>query len=269
MIKKLISDLLSKMNLTIIKKDLVTQIDNERKHYRHITHRLNFLFLNPRIKDPYKLYELSKESTSQIFQDLFVLNETDFKTDGYFVEIGAADGKYFSNSYILEKKYSWKGLVVEPARVWHEQLRKNRDCHISTDCIHEESNIKIEFIETDKPAFSQIQMNSSYEDTHKNLRKNINDKYTVKTKTLNDLFDEFQVLKKIDYISIDTEGNEYEILKSLDFKKYTISIISVEHNNQEKREKIFKLLSSYNYIRVQEQFSQFDDWYVLKSEPVI
>ena len=67
-------------------------------------------------KDPGKVYKLIELSESQIFQDLFVINELDFKEDG-FVEIGAADGKYLSNTWDLKlKKFKWDGLVVEPAK---------------------------------------------------------------------------------------------------------------------------------------------------------
>lgn len=266
MVKNIISKILGKFNLTIINQDLVVKIDNERKNYRHKSQKLQYIFLNDRIKNPYKVYELSKESTSQVFQDLFVLNETNFKQHGYFIEIGAADGKYFSNSYLLEKKYGWQGLLVEPARIWHKELKENRNCQISTDCIFDKSGIEVEFIETKKPSYSQIRKNSNiFEDTHINLRKNINKKYYLKTKTLNDLFAEYSVPNNIDYISIDTEGTEYEILKGVDFKKYNIHIISVEHNNAKKREKIFNLLTTNNYLRVQTEFSQFDDWYILNS----
>ena len=48
-------------------------------------------------------------------------------------------------------------------------------------------------------------------------------------------------VKNIDYLSIDTEGSEYEILKAFDFKKYKISIITCEHNFSKDRDKIFNL----------------------------
>ena len=54
---------------------------------------------------------------------------------------------------------------------------------------------------------------------------------------LNYLFKKYD-LKKVDYISIDTEGNEYEILKNFDFRKYKVNIFTVEHNfNSEKKKK--------------------------------
>ena len=96
-LKKLISKILSLFNLSLIQKDKLIKLDVERKRYRYEYEKLDFLFLNERIKNPKKLYDLIDLSESQIFQDLFVINELDFKENGYFVEIGAADGKYLSN----------------------------------------------------------------------------------------------------------------------------------------------------------------------------
>ena len=53
-------------------------------------------------------------STSQFGQDLQVLSFYNGKRDGFFVDIGAYDGKYISNTYMLEKNFDWKGICVEP-----------------------------------------------------------------------------------------------------------------------------------------------------------
>ena len=68
--------------------------------------------------------------------------------------------------------------------------------------------------------------------------------------------------KKIDYMSIDTEGSEFEILNSFDFNEYDIKVITCEHNYTEMREKIYALLSKNGYIRKHSEYSMFDDWYV-------
>ena len=69
----------------------------------------------------------------------------------------------------------------------------------------------------------------------------------------------------MDYISIDTEGNEYEILKNFNFKKYQVKIFTVEHNfDAEKREKIKDLLTSNGYKNIYRYLSYMDDWYILE-----
>jgi hypothetical protein len=54
------------------------------------------------------------QSYSQIGQDLEVLRKYKNKYNGYFVDIGASDGIIYSNTYLLEKRYGWKGICVEP-----------------------------------------------------------------------------------------------------------------------------------------------------------
>ena len=67
-------------------------------------------------------------STAQLSQDLFVLYFTKMKKNGFFVEIGAADGFFLSNTFLLENKQNWNGIVVEPLIGWHAKLKKNRNC---------------------------------------------------------------------------------------------------------------------------------------------
>ena len=71
---------------------------------------------------------------------------------------------------------------------------------------------------------------------------------------------------KIDYLSIDTEGSEYDILKDFNFEKYDISIITCEHNFTNSREDIYSLLTSNGYERKYTGASKFDDWYVKKTD---
>ena len=68
--------------------------------------------------------------------------------------------------------------------------------------------------------------------------------------------------KKIDYLSIDTEGSEYEILNSFNLSEYDIKIITCEHNYSSDREKIYKLLIKNGFERKFSDFSEFDDWYI-------
>ena len=73
----------------------------------------------------------------------------------------------------------------------------------------------------------------------------------LNTISLNHLFEKYKLSKNLDYISIDTEGNEFEILRKFNFKKYNIKIFSIEHNfDTAKRNKIYKLMHKNGYKRV-------------------
>jgi hypothetical protein len=85
----------------------------------------------------------------------------------------------------------------------------------------------------------------------------------VRTISLNDLLQKHNAPAEIDYLSIDTEGSEFEILNAFDFSKHRVKVITCEHNYTEMREKIFKLLTENGYSRIYVEFSGFDDWYVL------
>ena len=93
-------------------------------------------------------------SKSQLRQDLFVLNELNYKRNGFFVEFGATNGVDLSNTYLLEKNFDWKGLLSEPAKVWHEALINNRKCSIEKNCIWSKSQERLNFKEVSEAEFS-------------------------------------------------------------------------------------------------------------------
>lgn len=213
-----------------------------------------------------------KKFLSQIGQDKWVLEKSRFKRKGYFIDIGASDGLYLSNTYVLEKRYGWKGICVEPMNKVKE-LRKNRKCIIETSCLFNKTGEEIEFQIDDE--ISGIK--NLFDKFHERKGKIVK----LKTLSIRDLLKKYNVLKIIDYLSIDTEGSEYEILKCFPFKEYRINLITVEHNANlgndkdiEKRENIFKLLTKNGFIREDHSnFSKkwgdkeggnFEDWYVNK-----
>jgi hypothetical protein len=108
-------------------------------------------------------------------------------------------------------------------------------------------------------------MNDDTFNSSVNKNKNYKKKIYIKTISLNSLLKKYNSPKNIDYISIDTEGNEYSILKNFNFKKYNVKIFTIEHNfNNSKRSDIFKVMNKNNYIRVFQKLSYMDDWYIKK-----
>ena len=132
---------------------------------------------------------------------------------------------------------------------------------MNTRCVWSVSNVEINFNEVESPELSTIQRFNSI-GPHKKARKK-GKEYKVETISLNDLLDLYDAPKVIDYLSIDTEGSEFEILDNFDFEKYQIRIITVEHAFTIYRDKIYDLLLTKGYDRKLESVSDFDDWYVL------
>jgi len=205
---------------------------------------------------------LLSKSKSQAKQDLFVLFELGFKRDGFFVEFGATNGVELSNTYILEKHFGWSGILAEPANTWWHDLRNNRHCHIEQVCVWKTSGEQLEFNELEDGSRGLSTINSfSGSDLHASARKNGKLKL-VKSISLVDLLDKYDSPREIDYLSIDTEGSEYEILKEFNFNKYIFRVITVEHNYMPARQRLNDLLIGAGYIRKFEAISGVDDWYV-------
>jgi len=202
-------------------------------------------------------------SNSQFFQDLFVSSELAGKHHGFFVEVGACDGQRFSNSLFFERNLNWSGILAEPAKAWHRDLMLNRKAHIDTRAVWQSSGLKLLFNESKSKEVSTLAQFSD-SDFHANLRKDGNT-YEVETITLGDLLESHAAPPIIDYLSIDTEGSEFEILSSFDFEKRLIRCITCEHNFTANRDKIFKLLTSKGYKRKFVEFSDCDDWYFIGS----
>jgi FkbM family methyltransferase len=220
---------------------------------------ISFLFLYPFLDKRFKefiiyLIKNFKLSHSQIFQDIFVHYFSNFKREGYFIEIGAADGINISNTYLLEKKFYWTGIISEPNPIHKFSNLTNRKAILDTNIIdHKDYNNKY-FYMSDDSFNSSIKKNKKYKK-----------KISLKAISLNSLLKKYKSPKNIDYISIDTEGNEYNILKNFNFKKYNINIFTIEHNfNVFKRNKILTIMKRNNYIRIFKNLSYMDDWYIKK-----
>ena len=157
-------------------------------------------------------------------------------------------------------RFGWDGLLIEPARVWKDRLIANRSSDFDFRCVFNATGQKVEFNESENAVYSTIQ-NFSKIDTHAQERIT-GGKYIVDTVTLNDVLENHNAPKIIDYLSIDTEGSEFTILNSVDFNTWSFKVITVEHNYTSQRALIYELLTLNGYKRVLENISFMDDWYV-------
>jgi len=196
---------------------------------------------------------------SQIGQDVYVLNNIfGKKRNGFFIELGAADGITHSNTYAMEKDFSWNGICIEPNPKYKSLLDKNRTCNKVYFPVYSSSNKMVNFSVVDYGQFSGI---SNHLGNIGNSK--IEKKIKLKTKTLTQICDECNAPKYIDFLSLDTEGTELEVLKGFDFNKYTIGYICVEHNYRPLRKILRSFLESKDYIYA--RWNRYDDEYIHKS----
>lgn len=191
---------------------------------------------------------------SQAGQESWVLDETSFKKDGYFLDIGAENGEASSNTLYLEEKYGWKGICAEPNSSAFQRLVDRRQPSINVHCAVSNYNGNCRF------TGDRIQDGMDSED--------------IDCFTLYSLLKTHNAPQHIDYMSIDVEGHELVILEKY-FEEndyYNIGLMTVEHNlygaGCEAKDKIFDLLCKNGYDRVVEDaiVTANDGWYGLPYE---
>ena len=183
-------------------------------------------------------------SRAQLFQDLFVVLASEEKQGGFFVEVGVGNGEYLSNTFLLEKKFAWRGILVEPSPTFHKSIVEKRTAILDTRAAFSRSGQRMDLLVNS--GWGEISTLEQFRNSDTLTRSGIT--IPVTTVTLDDLLIENRAPTTIDYISIDTEGSEYEVLKGLDFDKTKVLIFSIESNyNREKLNEIEQLLIDRGY----------------------
>jgi FkbM family methyltransferase len=260
-VKKFINNAIRYFGYKIIRVDNFNDLTLARNKYIAIKKWSNPK-IHPKVKELMIGNLLEDHSRSQLQQDILVKTffQLSNETEKFFVEFGATNGITLSNTHLLEIREKWNGILVEPGRNWHSELRKNRNCLFDTRCVWKKSNERIEFEENSIGELSGITATNAGTTTFADRSKT--KKYFVETVSLNDLLKEYDAPYRVTYLSIDTEGSEYEIIRNLDFNRYRPFIISIEHNFSNLMNKIDEFLKAKNYIQVYSEISEWDAWYV-------
>jgi len=195
---------------------------------------------------------------SQVGQDQWVIEEVfNFKRNGYFVDIGAAEGVYISNTYVLEKHLQWQGICIEANPVWFKDLVVNRSS-INVNVCLDYTNHEVDF-RYDRGLLSGI-----VDDDADNKRSNqIADSgiLRLQTRTLEQVLDECNAPRVIDFLSIDVEGAEHRIFRDFPFHKYTFLAMVIERPAPE----LNRQLQENGYVFVKN--GPLDSFYVHSSIP--
>ncbi len=190
-----------------------------------------------------------------------VMNEYATKTPRvFFVEIGAYDGKSNDPIFNLVRKFGWRGILVEPQQDQFNLLKEN---YSNIQGLHFE-NIAIADMDGPKSFYgikatkydnnTHGQLNSFNKDVvlkHRHIVDNLDSRlYETKVNclTLTSLMNKYNVTR-LNVLSIDTEGYDYEILKQINFNKIKPDLIHFEHKHLsiDEQDSCFTFLKSNGY----------------------
>ena len=228
---------------------------------------MNFIKFLKKIIPENILFFLKKKFFSE--KQYFGLNKLDKKVlkylnynRGFFVELGANDGISQSNTLHFEKYKNWKGILIEPIKFKYDQcvsFRSKKNIFFNCACVSKDYlKKKINLIYSDLRSVTIESKNLVVPNQHINSDDlNIyqtHKEYSVEARTLNSLFIESQCPKIMDFLSLDTEGYEIEILKGINFNEYRFKFMLIESRNIESLDNFLK---KKNYQLI-DKFSKHD-----------
>ena len=196
-------------------------------------------------------------SNSQSGQDFWVIEYFQQKQNGFYMEIGAGNGLWISNTLVLEKHFGWTGILVEPTGNYTE-LVKNRPESICVNAViaskHKEVTL-CEIFDRGQAEISDDAKNNSLLSTVEDTTDPVDEsklsshwgEFKKATKRsavpLVEILREHNAPNVIDYFSLDVEGFEYEILKEFPFDEYSFTCLGIERPKQE----LHELLTARGY----------------------
>jgi len=179
-------------------------------------------------------------------------------SNGFYIELGAHDGISQSNTYYYEKNKNWKGILIEPTSHIFAKCKENRS---DKNLFYNYACVSFEYKDEDiKLTYSNLATFTDYLDKKFQKQHYSNPQiyrgekmfqFIAKAKTLASILDDAEAPKNIDFLSLDTEGSEFEVLNGIDFNKYKFKFMLVETDFYPKLEnflveKQYKFIKKYN-----------------------
>ena len=178
---------------------------------------------------------------------------------GYFVEIGVGDGRTHSNTYILERDYGWRGILIEANPDYLPLIRRYRTARTLCCAVDSEEG-EAPFLALGYMG-GLIAEDTDYAPRRRAavLRRHRGKIISVPRRRLADIFEAEAVPARINYLSIDVEGAEGRILREFPFENYAFDAITIERPTPE----IHTLLTTAGYVL--DRLRACDGFYVSRS----
>lgn len=207
-----------------------------------------------------KSLEYSTASYAQEGEDVILNRFFENKTNGFYVDIGAHHPKRFSNTYIFYKK-GWRGINIDPLPGTKKKFDEERHGDINLECGVSQKAQELTYYMFNEPALNTF---SKEEAASKNgLRAyKIIEERTIKTYPLSRILNENMLPDvKIDFMSVDVEGLDLEVLMSNNWNLYRPNLLLVEDLKKiplidlKEKSELFKFLTQQEYRLVSKTFN--------------
>ena len=168
-----------------------------------------------------------KKSRSQEGEDLILANYFKNREKGFYIDVGAHHPFRFSNTHFFYKK-GWMGINIDATPGSMRLFRKYRPRDINIEIPISNSHKKIDYFIFDEPALNSFSSKLS-KDRAAHTKYKIEKIIKLEPKKLSEILNEkLPSNKKIDFMSVDVEGFEYEVLVSNNWDKYKPQYLLVE-----------------------------------------
>ena len=168
------------------------------------------------------------KSYSQEGEDMILRRIFENKQNGFYIDVGAHHPKRFSNTYFFYKE-GWRGINIDAMPGSMESFNKVRPRDINIEQPISDEQQTLTYYAFNEPALNGFSKSLSHSRDGK-TGYNVIFKKELETKTLDSVLDAYlpNDIKEIDFLSIDVEGLDYQVLRSIDLSKYQPKVILVE-----------------------------------------
>lgn len=188
---------------------------------------------------------------AQYGEDIIINNLLDNKYEGFFVDVGAFHPRHYSNTYFFYKQRSFRGINIEPNPDGFKRFRRMRRRDINLNCGVGSKPAELTYFMLEDPLCNTF--SEDYVKICAARGVKVVKTCDVPVTPLKDLLDAHLPLgQEIDFLSVDVENYDLEVLNSLDWIKYRPKVVVVEDhqfnlNDLEHPSAIYKFMRGCGY----------------------
>ena len=235
---------------------LINKMHKSKSKFLELSKKYNFLKKIYYFYNIYIRYRKFLKNSSQLGEDKYLLNCFPKKYIGKYLDLGCYHPTKHNNTYLMYKQ-GWSGINIDlnPLSIELFNYHRPRDINLNNGISNKETYKKLYFIDELNTQNTLDKNQLLFLKNHHNIKKDeiINKK--IKTKKIMTILNKYKYYN-IDFMNIDIEGHELDVLKTIDFKRIHIKYLCIEMINHNKiskdNSKKIKLLlkkNNFNFIK--------------------